>query len=225
MLESTAPTQLEEVYSRVLDLRERLRVEEIIAEILPDMQHLYRDPPSYAASQLHLRDVRILLIRTCQSLAYMERESSLHGLNLNISVIDAHRISQRSSNHPYHMISTYLKPEAWKEFHNYDNFRDPGRINGGIGVKDWDVLSANDLAENAESSASLDDSEPLGSDDSGVVATPATTNPFLNKSTERVNTHSAADFKSPSTSLGFRQRARRSRRIGWGRANLVKVAG
>lgn len=222
MLESRPPNDLEMVYSRILDLRERLRVEEIISEIRPDAERLYLDPPSYAASQLHLRDVRILLIRASQSLAYIERESALYQVNLDISALDNRRISQRSSDHPYHMISIYLKPETRAEFHNYDNFRDPSRIDAGIG-EDWEALSADDLAENGTSNPSAD--EPLDSDDSGVLETRAKFIPSVDKLTARVNTRSTSDLHPPRTFSVLKQRAHKSRRLGWGRAGVVKVLG
>lgn len=171
MHQSHLSTFLEEEYSKVLDLRERLRVEEIVSEVRPDMQQLYLDPPTYLTSQNHLRDVRILIIETCQALAYIESEIPLHNLNLDLSAIDHRRICQRPSNHPYNMISAYLKPTAWKQLNNYAGFFNLGQINGGIGSGDWDALSASDSIEykDSGSSATID---PLDSDYSRFLGAP-----------------------------------------------------
>lgn len=224
MLESSPPTALAVVYSRILDLRERLRVEEIISEIQPDMEQLYLDPPAYTASQLHLQDVRILIMRTCQSLAYVDRESSSHGLKIDISAINDRRIAQRSFDHPYHMISTYIKPDAWKEFHNYDNFLDLGRINGGVGVGDWDELSANDLLEDGENDSSTLDEEPLNSDDSGVLSILHIPTPSVHSSTAMVDTRHA-DLQPPRRQTEIRQHVHGSSEVNWRRPGMVDVGG
>lgn len=171
VLESNASTSLEVVCSRVLEIRERLRVEEIVSELQPDMDRLYLDPPAYVTSQARLGDVRILIIQTCHSLAYIARESSSHGLNIDFSAIDSSRISQRPPDHPFHIISKYLKPEAWKEFHDYSGFLDLHRINGWIGADCWEELSADDAIEVGGSGSSTTVSS-LDSDHSKVFGNP-----------------------------------------------------
>lgn len=115
-------TAAEAEYSRVLDLRERLRVEEITIEMKGDMERLYLLSPFYYAHQLHLGDVRILIMRTCQSLSYIEEECASHGLDLDVSAIDEQRMLNRPATHPFNIISPYLSLSTLEEFHNYDFF-------------------------------------------------------------------------------------------------------
>lgn len=87
-----------------------------------DMERLYLDPPIYRAYQERLGDVRVLLMRACQSLSYIETESLSYGINLDIAAIDERRIANRPASHPFNMIVTYLNPTALEDFHNYESF-------------------------------------------------------------------------------------------------------
>lgn len=93
------------------------------------MERLYLDPPSYHASQTRLADVRILLMRACQSLSYIKDECAAHGINLDVTGIDERRAANRPKGHPYNMIVIYLKDEV--DFHNFEAFADPHRLNAG----------------------------------------------------------------------------------------------
>lgn len=155
MFESLTAAEAE--YRRILDLRERLRVEEIILEMRIDMDQLYLDPPSFHATQNRLGDIRMLITRACFGLSYIQEECSANGLELDVAYISQCHIAERPRNHPYHMVSCYLKPDALAEFDNYIGFIDPSYIAKGTGLQAWGALSV--VSEVAETSDA--DSESL----------------------------------------------------------------
>lgn len=120
MFESLHSAEAE--YSRLLDLRERLRVEEILLEMKTDMERLYLFSPIYRAYQGRLGNVRVLIMKACQSLSYIEDECASHGLDLEIFSIDQRRKATRPPSHPFMMIATYLNPSAVDQFYDYDFF-------------------------------------------------------------------------------------------------------
>lgn len=223
MLECNPPTALEVVCIRVLDLRERLRIEEIISEIHPDMERLYLDPPSYMASQIRLRDVRILIMQTCQSLAYIERQISLHELNLNLSTINDHRTSQRPPDHPYHIIFSYLKPEAREAFDNYEGFLDLRKIHGGVGAGDWEELSADDSMELGGSSSSYT-FDTLSTEYSKILDTPDIHPFYVDKSIPTFEIHDDIEaYQMPQSLSELRYRIYEGQGIRWERPGVVVV--
>lgn len=223
MLECKSPTALEVVCIRVLDLRERLRIEEIISEIHPDMARLYLDPPSYMASQIRLRDVRILIMQTCHSLAYIERQISLHELNLNLSTINDHRISQRPPDHPYHVIFSYLKLEAREAFDDYEGFLDLRRVHGGIGAGDWEELSANDSMELGEGSSSCT-YDTLSTEYSNILDTPDIHPLYVDKSIHTFGIHDDVEAcQMPQSLSELRYHIYEGQAIYWERPGVVIV--
>lgn len=96
-----------------------------------DMDQLYLDPLRYHAYQERLGDVRILLMRACQSLAYIEDKCRAHGLDLDTVFINERRIENRQRNHPFYMIAMYLRPDALKDFNNFEAFSNPTQLNRG----------------------------------------------------------------------------------------------
>lgn len=113
-------------YSRVLDLRECLRVEEVAIEMQMDMGQTFLEPRVYHAFDEHLGEVRIFIWRACRSLLYIQNECFTQGLELDIESISKHRISNRPPNHPFFMISRLLKPGSWEIFNDYRTFLDNG---------------------------------------------------------------------------------------------------
>lgn len=104
------------------------------------MERLFLNPPIYQAYQERLGDVRVLLMRACQSLLYIEEECASRGLDLDTLAIDERRMANRPPSHPYWMIATYLEPTALDEFHDYETFLLPVRPNpGDTGGEDQDV--------------------------------------------------------------------------------------
>lgn len=171
LFESNFPAAIEAEYSRVLDLRERLRVEEITLEMQTDMHRLYLDPPVYHTSQEHLATVRLLIRRACQSLLYIQGECDKRKLYLDIPSIYQRRTLNRPPDHPYNMIASYLKPEAQEQFHNYDIFFDIYTIDEEDRPSER-ILSAPSLTESTEtteSSMSESSDEYLGSSDYSLV--------------------------------------------------------
>lgn len=133
IFKSQSTTAAEAEYSRLLDLRERLRVEEITIEMKADMERLYLRSPIYHAHQVCLGNVRVLIMRTCQSLSYIDDECAFHGVDLDTSAIDERRMLNRPPAHPFNILSPYLRRSAFEEFHNYDFYSpfvyiDPRRI-------------------------------------------------------------------------------------------------
>lgn len=113
-------------YTRVLDLRECLRVEEVAIEMQMDMGQTFLEPRVYHAFDEHLGEVRIFIWRACQSLLYIQNECFARGLELDIESISKYRIANRPPNHPFFMISRLLKPGSWKIFNDYHAFSDDG---------------------------------------------------------------------------------------------------
>lgn len=107
-----------------------------------DMHQTYLRPPTHHAYFDRLKDVRVLLTRTCQSLSYIEALCSTHGVNLDTVAIDQRRIAERPSDHPFHMISIYLKPGAWTDFNNYAIFMTTDHFTGGVNTYAWDTRTA-----------------------------------------------------------------------------------
>lgn len=210
------------MYNRVLDLRERLRVEEIISEIYPDVEQLYLDPRSYTTSQFRLRDVRILIIQTCQSLTYIKRESCRHGLTIDIAAIDSCRISQRPPNHPYYMISHYLKPDIWQQFNNYSGFLDFDQVNGGVGANDWDALSANESSE-AQESGSSDTLDSLKSQHSRMVDVSNGHILSVDKATGKFDHDDVQIHQWRHSSLEFSRCVHEGEHTSWQRPGVVQV--
>lgn len=116
-------------YSRILDLRECLRVEEIATEMQMDMGQTFVEPPVYRAFNEHLGDVRIFIWIACRSLQYIESECSARGLDLDIKLISKRRIAARPRNHPFFMVSRILKPGSWERFNDYSAFMDKRGFN------------------------------------------------------------------------------------------------
>lgn len=164
MFDPIHPT-IQEEYSRVLDLRECLRVEEITIEMKSDMDRLYLDPPQYHAYQERLGDVRVLLMRACQSLAYIEAECAARGLNLDTVSINERRIANRQWSHPFYMIAMYLKPDALKDFNNFEAFSDATQLNRGDAHRSPLMLST-DLEATALTEERLGLANKCESDDS-----------------------------------------------------------
>lgn len=122
-------------YRRILDLRECLRVEEITVEMKADIERLYLDPPTYHAYQNRLGNVRVLLMRACQSLAYIEAVCAEHAIAFDPAAIDKRRAANRAPGHPFNMIAIYLKDDALQDFHNFEAFSDLDRLNAGDGPR------------------------------------------------------------------------------------------
>lgn len=127
---------------RVLDLRERLRVEEVFLEMQIDIEQLYVSPPIYHTALELLGNVRILIVRACQSLAYIQNECANRGLTLNIARIDDLRITNRPRDHPFYALSRYLRPSAWKDFNNFEHFEHQARVGDEVGHRAWDEILA-----------------------------------------------------------------------------------
>lgn len=70
-------------------------------------------------------------MRACQSLSYIQDECAAHGLNLDVASIDKRRAANRPGGHPFNMIVPYLKDDAINDFHNFEAFTDPIRLNAG----------------------------------------------------------------------------------------------
>lgn len=100
-----------------------------------DIERLYLDPPTYHAYQNRLGNVRVLLMRTCQSLTYIEAVCADHGITFDPAAINQRRAANRPPGHPFNMIANYLKDDALEEFHNFEAFSDLDRLNAGDGPR------------------------------------------------------------------------------------------
>lgn len=148
---------LETECGRILDLRECLRVEEITVDIWTDMEEMYRDPPNFVRFQNRLKDIRIAIIRMCQSLSYIEDECVMQDLWIDITAIDQRRIAQRPPDHPYNIIAPYLR-QGVEWFNDYDAFDDPSQINGGPEIKMQEGSSIRDTPKGSGSTTSSEES-------------------------------------------------------------------
>lgn len=128
-----------------------------------DIEQLYVSPPVYHAASELLGNVRILIIRACQSLAYIQSECTAHGLALNIAHIDNRRVINRPRNHPFYSLSRYLRPSAWKDFNNFEHFEQQARVGDEVGHRAWDEILA--VGEFVETGASESSEESLQPDD------------------------------------------------------------
>lgn len=145
-------------------------MEEITVDIWTDLGQMYRDPPKFVRFQERLRDIRIVIIHTCRSLVYIEEECRKLGLVIDSTSIERRRRAQRSPDHPYNILATYLKPGlAW--FHDYSAFADTRQIDGDDETDEWECWSTSDVP--MESSGSLATStssdESLESDHSMIL--------------------------------------------------------
>lgn len=149
---------IEKEATRVLDLRERLRVEEIFLEMQIDVEQLYVKRSTYQAALALLGNVRILIVRSCSSLTYIQDECTTRGLLLDVGAVDKRRIASRPPNHPFYTVLPYLKPSATKDFHNFEQFE---QSNLRVGHLSWDEM----MVEGHVESSSNDSSEPSTSSD------------------------------------------------------------
>lgn len=138
-------------------------MEQVFLEMQIDMEQLYVSPPIYHAALELLGNVRILIIRACQSLAYIQRECTDRGLALNITHIDDLRILNRPHNHPFYALSRYLRPSAWKDFNNFEHFEQQARVGDEVGHRAWDeILAVGEFVEtDSESSDESQDDDYL----------------------------------------------------------------
>lgn len=120
-----------------------------------DMEQLYVSPPVYHAASELLGNVRILIIRACQSLAYIQSECTARGLALNIAHIDNRRVINRPRNHPFYTLSRYLRPSAWEDFNNFKHFEQQARVGDEVGHRAWDeILAVGEFVETGASESS-----------------------------------------------------------------------
>lgn len=124
-----------------------------------DIEQLYVMHSIYRAALALLAKVRILIIRSCKSLLYIQDECTARDLSLDISAIDKRRIASRPPNHPFNTLLPFLKPAAWKDFNNFEQFEQFEQSNFRVGNRSWDkVLAAGEYVE-----ASSNDSSDLQS--------------------------------------------------------------
>lgn len=124
-----------------------------------DIEQLYVIHSIYRAALALLAKVRILIIRSCKSLLYIQDECTARGLSLDISAIDGRRIASRPPNHPFNTLLPFLKPSARKDLNNFAQFEQFEQSNFRVGNRSWDkVLAAGGYVE-----ASSNDSSDLQS--------------------------------------------------------------
>lgn len=131
-------------------------MEEIVVEMQIDIEKLYQHPPTYRASLDLLGNVRILIVRACNSLSYIRDECSARGLVVDILALDEQRIARRPYDHPFYTVSRYMKPDAWKNFNNYQHFERRGQAGNEVGSHAWDeIIAAGEYFQTRDNNSSM----------------------------------------------------------------------
>lgn len=139
-------------------------MEEITVDIWTDLGQMYRDPSKFVRFQERLKDIRTVIIHSCQSLFYLEEECMKLGLELHPTSIEQRRRALRAPEHPYNILATYLKPGLpW--FHDYSVFYDARQIVGDDETDEWECWSEGDMPVESSSSLTNSSDESLTSDD------------------------------------------------------------